>query len=100
MLKLSRIKCVMERKVMKLCLSAALLRFTASTMIGDIRNTSNRQFTIAILNNREPAAEDLLLMTSTLLTNLPLDEFNGLALTCIETAIEGGVDGMNITPQW
>ena len=73
-----------------------ILRFTAVTAIGDIRNTSNGQF-IATLNNRELAGEDLLLMTSTLQINPPLDEFNGLALTCIGAAAPGDMDGMKMS---
>ena len=73
-----------------------VLGFTAVTAIGATRNTSNGQF-IATLNNRELVGDDSLLMTSTLLINPPLDEFNSSALTCTGAAAEGDRNGMNMT---
>ena len=73
-----------------------VLRFTAVTAIGDIRNTSNDQF-IATLNNRERVGEDLLLMTSTLLISPPLDYINGLVLTCTGSAAPGDMDGITMS---
>ena len=69
--------------------------FTGQTMIEDPRSASNSQF-VATLNSREPVENELLLMISTLVISPPLNEFNGLTLSCIGRGAVIGMDGMKM----
>ena len=72
------------------------LVFTALSMAGATRTASNSQF-VATLNSREPVENDVLLMTSTLVISPPLNEFNGLTLTCTGRGADVGMDEMEMT---
>ena len=75
------------------------LEFSALDDVGSDRTTPNGQFNATLNNNeRIPGSSPAVnLMTSTLLINPPLNEFNGLAVTCVGAATGGGVNRMAMT---
>ena len=75
------------------------LVFSAVDDVGTNRTTLNGQFNATLNNNKGiPGSSPVVnLMTSALLINPPLNEFNGLAVTCVGAATGGGVNRMAMT---
>ena len=73
------------------------LHFSALDTIGVTRNSSNGQFN-AVLSNSEKVTGGAFLITSTLLINPPLNDLNGLTLTCIGVSLFNNfIETSNIT---
>ena len=76
------------------------LVFTQGNIVGDTNTALNGQFSATLTNSERITGSNPLvnLMTSTLLINPPLNDFNGLTLRCIGAAAVGGeMNGMKIT---
>ena len=75
------------------------LVFTQGDVVGATRNTSNGQFNATLINSERITGSNpaVNLMTSTLVISPPLNEFNGLPLTCTGRGVEIGMDEMEMT---
>jgi hypothetical protein len=68
-------------------------------VVGDTSNSSNGQFSATLINSERITGSNpaVNLMTSTLVISPPLNEFNGLPLTCIGNGAGTDMDEMEMT---
>ena len=92
-------ECTLDGLTWILPTSDMALEFSVGDNVGFNRTTSNGQFN-AILNNNERITGSnptVFLMTTTLFINPPLNEFNGLAVSCEGAATGGNANRIAMT---